>query len=62
MALDNFRSQTIVWDKANRKVYENVRVSSGDENGRKLTVQVVNDGVVESFSGLLIKFSVGNKG
>ena len=51
MALDNFRSQTIVWDKANRKVYEDVRASSGDENGRKLTVQVVNDGVVESLVG-----------
>ena len=57
MALDKFRSQTIVWDKANRKVYENVRVSSEDENGRKLAVQIVNDGVVEDLTGFSLNLA-----
>ena len=57
MTLDNFRSQTIVWDKANRKVYENVRVSSEDENGRKLAVQIVNDGVVEDLTGFSLNLA-----
>ena len=49
--LDKFRETTIVWDKANRKVYEPLRVSAGDNKGRKLSVQVVNGGVIESLSG-----------
>ena len=49
--LDNFRETAITWDKANRKVYESLRVSAGDNKGRKLSVQVVNGGVIESLSG-----------
>ena len=49
--LDNFRETAITWDKANRKVYEPLRVSAGDNKGRKLSVQVVNGGVIESLSG-----------
>lgn len=49
--LDKFRETAITWDKANRKVYEPLRVSAGDNKGRKLSVQVVNGGVIESLSG-----------
>lgn len=49
--LDNFRETAITWDKANRKVYEPLRVSAGDNKGRKLSIQVVNGGVVENLSG-----------
>ena len=49
--LDEFRETAITWDKANRKVYEPLRVSAGDNKGRKLSVQVVNGGVIESLSG-----------
>ena len=49
--LDNFRETAITWDKANRKVYEPLRVSAGDNKGRKLSVQLVNDGVIEDLSG-----------
>ena len=49
--LDNFRETAITWDKANRKVYEPLRVSAGDNKGRKLSVQVVNGGVVENITG-----------
>lgn len=40
-----------MWDKANRKVYESLRASAGDNKGRKLSVQLVNDGVIEDLSG-----------
>lgn len=49
--LDKFRETAITWDKANRKVYEPLRVSAGDNKGRKLSVQVVNGGVVENITG-----------
>ena len=49
--LDKFRETAITWDKANRKIYESLRVSAGDNKGRKLSVQLVNDGVIEDLSG-----------
>ena len=49
--LDKFRETAITWDKANRKVYEPLRASAGDNKGRKLSVQIVNDGVIENLSG-----------
>lgn len=49
--LDKFRETAITWDKANRKVYEPLRVSAGDNKGRKLSVQVVNGGVIENITG-----------
>ena len=51
MTLDKFRETFVIWDKANRKVYEPLRVSGSDEKGRKLVVQVVNDGVIEDLTG-----------
>ena len=49
--LDKFRETAITWDKANRKIYEPLRASAGDNKGRKLSVQVVNGGVIENLSG-----------
>ena len=49
--LEQFRETPITWDKASRKVYEPLRASAGDNKGRKLSVQVVNGGVIESLSG-----------
>ena len=51
MALDNFRTQKIIWDRANKKIFENIEANSGDSNGRKLVVQVINQGVTENLSG-----------
>lgn len=51
MALDNFRSQKIFWDRANKKIFETVEANAGDSNGRKLVVQVINQEVTESLSG-----------
>ena len=49
--LDKFRETFITWDKASKKVYQPLRVSGSDERGRKLVVQVVNDGVIEDLTG-----------
>ena len=51
MALDNFRTQKIIWDRANRKIFEAIEANSGDSNGRKLVVQVINQEVSENLSG-----------
>ena len=54
MVLDNFRAQQITWDKASRKIYEDIRANESDARGRKLVVQVTNDGVVETLSGVTL--------
>lgn len=51
MALDNFRTQKIIWDKANKKIFEAIEANAGDSNGRKLVVQIINQEVSESLSG-----------
>ena len=50
MALDNFRTQKIIWDRANKKIFETIEANSGDSNGRKLVVQVINQEVTEVLS------------
>ena len=51
MALDNFRTQKIIWDRANRKIFEAIEANAGDSNGRKLVVQVINQETTEVLSG-----------
>ena len=51
MALDNFRTQKIIWDKANKKIFETIEANSGDSSGRKLVVQVINQETTENLSG-----------
>ena len=51
MTLDNFRTQKIIWDRANRKMFEALEANSGDSNGRKLVVQIINQEVTEVLSG-----------
>lgn len=43
--LDDFRRIDIVWEKATDEIYESIRVMSSDETGRKLIVQVLDDGL-----------------
>ena len=54
MSLENFRSIDITWDKANQEFYENIRTSSSDARGRKLVVQVLNNGQVEDLTGVAL--------
>ena len=49
--LENFRAQKIIWDRANKKIFETIEANSGDSNGRKLVVQVINQEVTEVLSG-----------
>ena len=51
MALENFRAQKIIWDRANKKIFEKIETNSGDSNGRKLVVQVINQETTENLSG-----------
>ena len=51
MTLDNFRAQKIIWDRANKKIFEKIEANSGDSNGRKLVVQVINQEATEELSG-----------
>lgn len=57
MVLDKFRGQPLVWDKANKLFHEKIVANGSDANGRKLVVQVVNDGVVENLTGSTLSLS-----
>lgn len=52
--LKEFRSIDVYWDKATRRIYEEVRASSSDEKGRKLTVQIVNDGQIQDLTNVAL--------
>lgn len=51
MVLDNFRTQKIIWDRANKKIFETIEANSGDSNGRKLVVQIINQEANANLSG-----------
>ena len=48
--LKEFRSIDVYWDKATSRIYGEIRSSSSDEKGRKLTVQIVNDGQIQDLT------------
>lgn len=52
--LNKFRENFIQWDRANKKIYEKIRVNASDANGQKIVVQIVNDGVVEDLTGAVV--------
>lgn len=49
--LNNFRKIDITWDKADQNIIEIIRTSSSDENGRKLVVQVLDNGQTVNLKG-----------
>lgn len=49
--LNDFRRIDITWDRANKRIYDPIQVSSSDEDGRKLVVQVLNGNQVEDLTG-----------
>lgn len=49
--LDDFRSTSITWDKATRRIYSPITANASDSNGRKLNIQVVNSGQIENLTG-----------
>lgn len=58
--LNEFRTQRIVWDRANSRLFEPVNAVEGDENGRRLEVQIVNGGTVENLSGVSLTLAWRN--
>ena len=55
--LQEFRSQKLIWDKAKTTFYEPVQANSGDSNGRKLVVKILNNGVEEDLTGSTLSLS-----
>lgn len=64
--LTEFRTTDLIWDKANRKFYDNIEANESDQNGRRLTVQVLNQSVIEDLTNATLslywKSLNGNKG
>ena len=52
--LKEFRSIDVYWDKATKRIHEKIRSSSSDEKGRKLTVQIVNDGQIQDLTNVAL--------
>lgn len=61
--LKEFRTQRIIWDKANKRIFDPIQTSGGDQNGRRLEVQILNNGEVEDLTGtdLYLAWQTRNK-
>ncbi|HJA91280.1 MAG TPA: hypothetical protein H9948_10885 [Candidatus Jeotgalibaca merdavium] len=44
MALDNFRTIELIWDKANKSIIKTIKTASSDTTGRYLSVKVLDGG------------------
>lgn len=55
--LNEFRTQKLSWDKAHAHIHQVVSANGGDANGRKLQVQIVNNGVVEDLTGASVSLA-----
>lgn len=61
--LREFRTQRIIWDRANSRLFDPIQTSGGDQNGRRLEVQILNNGEVEDLTGtdLYLAWQTRNK-
>lgn len=61
--LKEFRTQRIIWDTANSRLFDPIQTSGGDQNGRRLEVQILNNGEVEDLTGtdLYLAWQTRNK-
>lgn len=50
--LNNFRTIRRTWDKANTKIHDEIVLSSSDEHGRRIEVQVLDNGQVVDLTGV----------
>lgn len=57
MTLNDFRTQEIKWDKANQQMVTVFQASSGDSNGRKLSVQVLDEGKIVDLTGIVLSLA-----
>ena len=44
MALDNFRTIELIWDKANKSIIKTIKTASSDTTGRYLSVKILDGG------------------
>lgn len=44
MALDNFRTIELIWDKANKSIIKTIKTASSDTTGRYFSVKVLDEG------------------
>ena len=44
MALDNFRTIELIWDKANKSIIKTIKTASSDTTGRYFSVKVLDGG------------------
>ncbi len=51
MALDNFRTIELIWDKANKSIIKTIKTASSDTTGRYLSVKVLDGGQEVTLSG-----------
>lgn len=51
MALDNFRTIELIWDKANKSIIKTIKTASSDTTGRYFSVKVVDDGQEVDLTG-----------
>ncbi|EOS7870850.1 hypothetical protein D7L76_RS07160 [Enterococcus hirae] len=61
MELDKFRDVDLVIDHVNDIFFQNQFVSQNDNNGRSLTVQVTNNGVIGEVPGLVLNLRWHNR-
>lgn len=54
MSIEQFRDVNIIVDTANYREYRNIFVSQGDYDGRSLTVQITDNGLVKEQPGLQV--------
>ena len=51
MALDNFRTIELIWDKANKSIIKTIKTASSDTTGRYFSVKVLDDGQEVDLTG-----------
>lgn len=50
--LQKFRTIDVIWDLANKNFHETIELSSSDEQGRRIVVQVLDNGQVVDLTGV----------
>ena len=51
MALDNFRTIELIWDKANKSIIKTIKTASSDTTGRYFSVKVLDEGQEVDLTG-----------
>ena len=55
MALDNFRTIELIWDKANKSIIKTIKTASSDTTGRYLSVKILDGGQEVDLTGATLQ-------